>query len=107
MGKARIEGLQRGKDPLELVFPKEMKMQVKRSSLNFSLGIPASCKPHLSPILRGKPRVSQCENILKRAVLLLCTKSYMQLPCTRNLGQNVILKARVFQEFCSFRDRNS
>lgn len=107
VGKDRIEGSQRGKGSLDLVFPKEMKMQVKRSSLNFSLGIPASCKPHLTPVLRGKPRLSQCENILKRAVLALHTKSYMLLPCIRNLSQNVILKASVLQVFCSFRDRNS
>lgn len=107
MGKARVERLQRGKDSLKLVFPKEMKMQVKRSSLNFSLRIPASCMLHLPPGLRGKPRVSQSENILKRQVLALCTKSYKILPCTGDLSQNVILKATVFQKFCSFRDRDS
>lgn len=77
VGKARIERLQRGKNSLELIFPKEMKMQEKRSYLNFSLGFPASFKPHLSPGLRGKPRISQSENILKREVFALCTKGYI------------------------------
>lgn len=98
VGKARVERLQRGKGSLKLVFPKEMKMQVKRSSLNFSLRIPAPCMSHLPPGLRGKPRISQSENILKRQVLALCTG---------DLSQNVILKATVFQKFCSFRDRDS
>lgn len=58
-GKARIARLQGGKESLELAFPKEMKTQVKKTSLKSALGIPEPCKPHPSPVLtRNNKRVS-------------------------------------------------